>query len=156
MQTDAADNAKLKAADEAEKADIDKAMRLSLAVMAQANQGINIEKIAVSREEEVLKPAAKPVAKRSKEEIQLCQDEFKDRVVNQLSKLPDDITPNTQNLRMKMIDNLAAANPNCYKIIVKSKTAKGTPAEGKSPEVADDGLLQMLKSDKGTEEVNNN
>lgn len=147
MQTVVADNAKRKAADEAEKADIDEAMRLSLTGMAQTNQ------IAVSREEEVLKPAAKPAAKRSKEEIQLRQDEFVDRVVNQLSELPDDVTPNTQNLRMEMIDNLAAANPNRYKIIVKSKTAKGTPAEGKSPEVAD-GLVQMLRSDKAKEYEN--
>lgn len=147
MQTVVADNAKRKAADEAEKADLDEAMRLSLTGMAQTNQ------IAVSREEEVLKPAAKPAAKRSKEEIQLRQDEFVDRVVNQLSELPDDVTPNTQNLRMEMIDNLAAANPNRYKIIVKSKTAKGTPAEGKSPEVAD-GLVQMLRSDKAKEYEN--
>jgi hypothetical protein len=154
MQTVVADNAKRKAADEAEKSDIDEAMRLSLTGMAQTNQiAVSREEEVLKPEEEVLKPAAKPAAKRSKEEIQLRQDEFVDRVVNQLSELPDDVTPNTQNLRMEMIDNLAAANPNRYKIIVKSKTAKGTPAEGKSPEVAD-GLVQMLRSDKAKEYEN--
>ena len=75
--------------------------------------------------------AAKPRTKADR------QEEIKERVVNALDSLAEDSTPNTENASMELLDLLCSKDDNRYKLLVKSKAVKGTPAEGDSPKIAE-------------------
>ena len=93
------------------------------------------------------KPAAIAAAKpRTKADR---QEEIKERVVNALDSLAEDSTPNTENASMELLDLLCSKDDNRYKLLVKSKAVKGTPAEGDSPKIAET-LVKRLKRQKKT------
>lgn len=156
----AVDAARRKAVSEKEQREIEKATAASLCTDSgcspQKMQPI-IELTDSSPDDDVKPAARKSIAaisiarphvasppRRSKEEV---QEETKQRVVSQLLEIADadGVTPNTEAASMQVIDMLSENNQNAYQLMVKSKSVKGTPAEGKSPEIASQ-LVRRKKS----------
>jgi hypothetical protein len=112
-----------------------------------------------SPDEEDMKPAAAVVVQKvtaaksiqvaspRKRTIEEVQEETKQRVVSQLLEIADSegVTPNTDAASMEVIEMLSKNKQNAYQLMVKSKSIKGTPAEGKSPEIASQ-LVRRKKS----------
>jgi hypothetical protein len=130
--------------DEKEKVLIDEATAASL---AQEKQSV-VSLLDSSPDDEAdMKPAAAvrnitiaksiQVASR-KSSMDEVQEETKQRVVSQLLEIADaeGVTPNTEAASMEVIEMLSENNQNAYQLMVKSKSVKGTPDNGKSPEIA--------------------
>ena len=86
-------------------------------------------------------PADSPVKKRSKSDREI---EFQERTFNHVSGMLLDGTPATQDAIFSLMEKMGADENNMAKMIVKSKTVKGTPAEGESPKMAE----QLIKTEK--------
>jgi isochorismate synthase EntC len=98
-----------------------------------------VQKVTVAKSIQVASPR-----KRTMEEV---QEETKQRVVSQLLEIADSegVTLNTEAASMEVIEMLSENNQNAYQFMVKSKSIKGTPTKGKSPEIASQ-LVRRKKS----------
>ena len=87
------------------------------------------------------KPAASPEKKRTKSDRDA---EFHERTFSHLSDMLLDGTPATQEATLSLMEKMGEEGNNMAKNIVKSKTLKGTPAEGESPKMA----LRLIETKK--------